>query len=136
MPSFCRSTIRTRVTSVLLAGVYALLAVAGDSLHALTHASQPSEVACACGFHHAEAAADRVSDEAAPALRAAGPGSQHDAATCVVCKALDKLKLGAAEHGPLAGLGERMVAPPGLAEAIARQASIGVLDARGPPTRA
>jgi hypothetical protein len=141
MAQFCHRSIFTPGASVLLAGVYALLAVAGDSLHALSHAPGSQAAACSCGFHHAappsDRAADRVTDEAASALlRVARPSSHHDTATCVVCKALDKLKLGGVEHGPHAGIGEWSVPPAALAEAIARQASIGVLDARGPPTRA
>ncbi|MGL4513490.1 MAG: hypothetical protein ACRCT8_10395 [Lacipirellulaceae bacterium] len=139
MSSFRRNSIRSRATSVALVAVYALLAIAGESLHALSHAGDRASgaaTACSCGFHAAAKLSSAEGPaEGAVAFRSADDASGHDPATCSVCSLLAKFKVGEGAETPPSLFSEGIAPAASPVVAIATLRLTRVVDARGPPSR-
>lgn len=132
-----------RLTSLLLAGVYALLATGGQGLHAISHfefahadSGNGAQVSlCGCGHTGCRSEIpSATATEDGLATRGGENGQRpHDEEDCSLCQSLAQMKT-AAMAVPVAisiGSAEQFIAP--SSEGLLADERPGAFDARGPP---
>jgi hypothetical protein len=131
-----------RLIAILLAGMYALMACAGQGLHQLAHLAAPvvansSETTSACGCGETGCffakRANRNESGNGFSFRTTESQKPHDPHQCGLCRTLAQMKVAAAAAPPVASFETPACYLTPVAEGLLSEQRLLAFDARGPP---